>query len=51
MNKQAIENAFREGFEAGMRFRAASEVGLRHTEGLDVDSTWQDFVDSCTDLW
>lgn len=39
MNKQAVENAFRAGFQA------ATETG--QTE----DEAWQEFVDSCTDLW
>ncbi len=49
-NKQAIENAFREGFKAGELYCCATEVGLRHGEGLDVDTAWQEFVDSCSDL-
>ncbi len=49
-NKQAIENAFREGFEAGEMYAAATEVGLRHGVGLDVDTAWQEYVDSCSDL-
>ncbi len=49
-NKQAIENAFREGFEAGELYATATEVGLRHGEGLDVDTAWQEYVDSCSDL-
>ena len=50
MNKKAAENAFKEGFEAGMRFQAAAEAGLRNTDGLDIESAWQEFVDSCSDL-
>ena len=38
MSKQAVENAFREGFRAAVQ-------GV-----LTEDEAWESFVDSCSDL-